>query len=213
MKIRTIAVAGICMTGLAACGGGTSTSASTTPAASPSAVASQAAATTPAAPATASGPLAPTTTATAPGASSTAIVPPTPGTATIATLWCGSVSGLVNAPSLSVWETGPYGYNSAYFTDIPNIQGTVASVENASTSAATEVASAGSLCAEVQAADEHPPPVDQSTYAAAMSDFLQASETLHAAEGYPAGGKARPYLEAGTKELNAFLDAIGKPGA
>jgi hypothetical protein len=123
------------------------------------------------------------------------------------------VSGLVNAPSLSVWETGPYGYNSAYFTDIPNIQGTVASVENASTSAATEVASAGSLCAEVQAADEHPPPVDQSTYAAAMSDFLQASETLHAAEGYPAGGKARPYLEAGTKELNAFLDAIGKPGA
>jgi hypothetical protein len=214
MKIRTIAVAGICMTGLAACGGGTSTSASsTTPAASQSAVASQAAATTPAAPATASGPLAPTTTPTAPGAVSASLVPPTPGTATTATLWCGSVFGVVNAPSLSVWETGPFGYNTAYFTDIPNIQGTVASVENASTSAATEEVSGAVICAEVQTADEHPPPVDQSTYAAAMSDFLQASETLHAAEGYPAGGKARPYLEAGTKELNAFLSAIGKPGA
>jgi hypothetical protein len=120
------------------------------------------------------------------------------------------VFGVITAPSLSVWKTGAYGYDAAYVVGIPNIKTTVALIENTGTPAATEAAAGGSLCGEVVDADEHPPPVDQSTYASAMSDFLHASKILHALRGYPAGGHARPYLNSGITELNAFLTAIGR---
>lgn len=210
MKLRMIAIAGICMAGLAGCGSAAITSAPTTSATSHPAVASPPSATTVATPVTSPTPLAPTTTPAAPVTSSAALVPPTPGTATIATLWCGAVFGVINAPSLSVWETGAYGYDGAFVTTIPNIKASVADIENPSTSAAAEIVLSQSLCGEVLNAEEVPPPVDQSTYASAMSDFLKASLILRAAGGYPAGGRARTDLNSGMTELNAFLTAIGK---
>jgi hypothetical protein len=86
----------------------------------------------------------------------------------------------------------------------------VADIENPSTSAAAEVVLSESLCGEVLNAEEVPPPVDQSTYASAMSDFLHASEILRALKGYPAGGSAVPDLNSGMTQLNAFLTAVGK---
>jgi hypothetical protein len=140
----------------------------------------------------------------------TSVVPTTTGTATAATLWCGKVSDVITASSLSVWETGAYPENSTYVDVIPNIKVTVALLEAANTSAATETVTGASLCGEVLSADEDPPPVDLAKFASAMSDFLQASVLLHAGGGYPAGGSARLSLNSGITKLNAFLAAIGK---
>jgi len=218
VKIRAIAVAGMCLAGLAACSSATSTSALSSTATSHPAVASSpsatTAATTPAAAvAPPTSPLPATTQATTPAAQATAqaaLAPPTPGTATIATLWCGAVHGVINAPTIATWESGSYGYDDAFVDTIPQIKGTVAELENANTAAATEAVMGSSLCAEVQAAEEEPPPVDQAMYASAMSDFLQASKILHSGGGYPAGGQAISYLNSGLAGLNAFLTAIGK---
>jgi hypothetical protein len=205
MKIYAVAIAGICLTGLVACSSATSTSAASQPA-----VASRPPATTPAA-AVSSASSPPSAVASAAQATAQAsVAPPTPGTATIAALWCGPVQGVIHVPSLSAWETGPSGEDDAYVTDIPNFKTSVAGIENPNTSAASEAAGGGTLCGEVQSAEEEPPPVDESMYATAMADFLQASEVLHALAGYPAGGRARPFLDSGLTELNAFLKAIGK---
>lgn len=195
MKVRMIAIAGICMTGLAACGSAASSSAPITTATGHPAVASQPPATTPAA------------SVTAPAS----LVPPTPGTATVAALWCGPVFGVFTAPNLSSWESGAYGYD-AYTTVIPNIKTTTAAIENLDT-LSSGIPLADGLCGEVQSADEDLPPVSQATYAAAMSDFLKASEVLRTLPGGSIStvvSATRPYLNSGMAELNTFLSAIGK---
>jgi hypothetical protein len=202
MKIWSIAVAGICVAGLAACGSAASTSAT---AASHPAVASNppASATTAPVSAPASGP--PTITPTA---------PETPGTATAAVLWCGSVIGVRTASSLTVWETGSGGADDAYVDVLPELKTGAAVLLNPSTAAATVAAYSGSLCSEVLEAHEEPPPEALTDYNAALSDLLQATQVLHT--GITAGNEpaalnaARPYLNTGLTELNAFLTAIGK---
>src|SRR3954452_10285729 len=127
-----LAIAAICVAGLAACGstsGGTAAVASH-PAAAGSTAPSTAPPTALSTPQTAS-PIAtptalPTTAATTPAAGSALLHPPTPGTATVATVWCGgAVTGAIYAPTLSVWKTGAYGYNNAYAVTVPNIKATV----------------------------------------------------------------------------------------
>ena|SRR6202034_4719840 len=211
MKVRMMTIAGICMIGLAACGSAVSTSAPIATATSHPAVASQPPATTPAAPVTAPTSVAPGTTPTAAATAPASLVPPTPGTATVAALWCGPVFGVFTAPNLSSWESGAYGYD-AYTTVIPNIKTTTAAIENLDT-LSSGIPLADGLCGEVQSADEDLPPVSQATYAAAMSDFLKASEVLRTLPGGTIStvvNSTRPYLNSGMAELNTFLSAIGK---
>lgn len=211
MKIRAMVIAGICTTGLAACGAAASTSTAANTATSHPAVASQPPASTPAAPVATPTSLAPASTPTAPVTASASLVPPTPGTATTATLWCGPVYGVINAPTLAAWESGAYGYD-AYTTVIPNVKGTTAAIENMGT-LSSGVPLAEALCFEVRGGDADLPPVDQTTYADAMSDFLKASEVLRTLPGQTvstAVSTTRPYLNSGMAELNAFLSAIGK---
>jgi hypothetical protein len=204
MKLRMIAIAGVCMTGLAACGSASSSSAAastTTTTTSHPAAASNPPATAAAAPVTTPTSLPPTT--------APAITPTTAsasaGSPKTVTLWCGS--GNVYAyPSLSEWEAA-IGDN-----DIDTIKRTTGYIESTQQVQANPWADyALQLCAEVVAADRYPPPVDQSTWASAMSNFLQASQILHSAPEASAVSTARPYLNSGTTELNAFLAASGIP--
>jgi hypothetical protein len=120
------------------------------------------------------------------------------------------VADVTTAPSLSVWETGS-GSDDAYVDTIPNLKGTVAAIENPGTPAAEEQQLGASLCGEVIDADQQPPPVDGSTWSAAMTEFAAASKILHTgADGYPAGGQAQSDLASGMTKLSAFLAAIGK---
>jgi hypothetical protein len=124
------------------------------------------------------------------------------------------VIGVRTASSLTVWETGSGGADDVYATVIPELKTGAAALLNPSTAAATVAAFAGSLCSEVLEAHEEPPPEALGDYNAALSDFLQASQVLHT--GIIAGNEpaalnaARPYLNTGVTELNAFLTAIGK---
>jgi hypothetical protein len=121
------------------------------------------------------------------------------------------VSGVINAPSLSAWESGAYGYD-AYTTVIPNIKGTTSAIENMDI-LSSGIPLAQALCFEVQSGDADLPPVNQTTFADAMSDFLKASKVLHTLPGQTvstAVSATRPYLNSGIAKLNAFLSAIGK---
>ena len=193
MKIRVIAIAGVCMIGLAACGSAKTISAPTTT-------------TTTSHPAVASHP--PTTISAAPVAAPTSLPPTTatatPGTVKTVTLWCGS-GNLYIEPTLSAWETAGGGYNT-----IAGIKQTTGYIESTQQVQANPYpVYAAQLCGEVLAADGNPPPVDQSTFASAMSDFLQASQIMHSTPGAPAVSTARSYIKSGTTELNAFLAATG----
>jgi hypothetical protein len=200
MKIRMIAIAGMCMIGLAACGSAASTSApatTTTTTASHPAVASPPPTTAAAAPVDTPASPSPTTApATTPAAASA-----TPGSVKTVTLWCGT-QNLYTQPSLSTWENG--GDDT-----IDDIKRTVAYIESPQVQANPWAVYALQLCGEVLSADAYPPPVDQSTWASAMSDFLQAADILHSAPGAPAVSTARPYLNSGSTKLNAFLAAVG----
>jgi hypothetical protein len=198
MKIRMIVIVGIGIIGLAACGSAKSSSAADTTTTHP-AVASHPPTTASAAPVTTPTLASPTTDpATAPTTAAA-----TPGSVKTITLWCGS--GIVYAePSLSLWENGS-GYNT-----IDAIKRTTAYIESAQQVQANPYAGyAAQLCGEVLSADGNRPPQDQSAWASAMSDFLQASAILHSAPGVSAVSTARPYLNSGTTELNAFLAAVG----
>jgi hypothetical protein len=203
MKIRMIAVAGIGTIGLAACGSAASSTAADTTTTSHPAVASQPPATASAAsvttpestPTVASPTAAPATTPTTTAAS--------PGTVKTVALWCGSENAYAY-PGLSAWETAS-GYNT-----IDAIKRTTAYIESTQQVQANPWAVyAYQLCSEVLSADGYPPPVDQSTWASAMSDFLQASQILHSTPGASAVSTARPYLNSGTTELDKFLAAAG----
>jgi hypothetical protein len=193
MKIRMIAMAGIGVISLAGCGSAVSTSAPATAATSqPAAVASHPPATTQAAPVA--------TPSTTPVISTSA-----PDTApSTTTLWCGTRN--VNIyPTLSAWKTSGGGYNIiyAFMQTTSYIEMPQQVVENPWGSYAVQ------LCGEVLDANAYPPPVDQSTFASAMSGFLRASQILHATPDASAVSAARPYLNSGTAELNAFRAATG----
>jgi hypothetical protein len=199
MKIRMIAVAGIGTIGLAACGSAASSTAANITTTSHPAVASQpptiAAATPVTTPAVASPTTAPATTPTTAAA--------IPGPVKTVTLWCGSTN-LYAESSLSVWENGS-GYNT-----IDAIKRTTAYIESAQQVQANPWAVyAAQLCGEVLSADGNPPPEDRSAWASAMSDFSQASQILHSAPAASTVSTARPYLNSGTTELDAFLAAAG----
>ena len=198
MKIRMIVIVGIGIIGLAACGSAKSSSAADTTTTHP-AIASRPPTTASAAPVTTPTLASPTTDpATTPTTAAA-----TPGSVKTITLWCGS--GIVYAePSLSLWENGS-GYNT-----IDAIKRTTAYIESAQQVQANPYAVyAVQLCGEVLSADGNRPPEDPSAWASAMSDFLQASAILHSAPGASAVSTARPYLNSGTTELNAFLAAVG----
>ena len=202
MKLRMIAIAGVCMTGLAACGSASSSStaaSTTTTTTSHPAAASNPPATAAAAPVTTPASLPPTT--------APAITPTTAsasaGSPKTVTLWCGSGNVYAYA-SLSEWAAS-IGDNT-----IDAIKRTTAYIESTQQAQANPWAVyAVQLCGEVVSADAYPPPVDQSTWASAMSDFLQASQILHSAPEASAVSTARPYLNSGTTELKAFLAATG----
>jgi len=124
------------------------------------------------------------------------------------------VIGVRTAPNLTVWETGSGGADDAYVNVIPELRTGAATILNPSTAAAAVAAYSGSLCSEVLEAREEPPPAALGYYNAALSEFLQASQILHT--GITAGNEpaalnaARPHLNTGITELNAFLTAIGK---
>jgi hypothetical protein len=199
LKMRMIAIAGVGMISLAACGSATSTSAPATATTSQPAVASHPPTTASAVPVATATVLSPTT---APATVPTT-APATPGSVKTVTLWCGS-GNIYAEPSLSAWEAGP-GDNT-----IDTIKRTTAYIESAQQVQANPYAVyAAQLCGEVLYAEGYPPPVDQSTWAAAMSDFLQASQILHSTPGAPAVSTARPYLNSGTTELDKFLAAVG----
>jgi hypothetical protein len=197
MKIRMIAITGIAMMSLAACGSAISTSApAATSTSRPAAVASHPATTTPAAQVTT-----PAVSATTAPATPTSAANTPPATTTV---WCGT--GNVNIyPTLSAWETSGGAYNMiyAFMQTTSYIEMPQQVVESPWGSYAVQ------LCGEVLDAYEYPPPVDKSTFAAAMSDFLQASQILHATPDASAVSAARPYLNSGTTELNAFRSATG----
>jgi hypothetical protein len=198
MRIRIIVIVGIGIIGLAACGSAKSSSAADTTTTHP-AVASDPPTTASAAPVTTPTLASPTTDpATTPTTAAA-----TQGSVKTITLWCGS--GIVYAEtSLSAWENGS-GYNT-----IDAIKRTTAYIESAQQVQANPYAVyAVQLCGEVLSADGNRPPEDQSAWASAMSDFLQASTILHSAPGASAVSTARPYLNSGTTELNAFLAAVG----
>jgi len=202
MKIRMIAIVGVGIIGLAACGSAKSSSAADTTTTHP-AVASHPPTTASAAPAATQVTTPTFASPTTDPATTPTTAAATPGPVKTITLWCGS--GLVyTEPSLSVWENGS-GYNT-----IDAIKRTTAYIESAQQVQANPYAVyAAQLCGEVLSADGNPSPQDESAWASAMSDFLQASQILHSASGASAVSAARPYLNSGTTELHAFLAAVG----
>jgi hypothetical protein len=202
MRIRIIVIVGIGIIGLAACGSAKSSSAADTTTTHP-AVASDPPTTASVAPVAT-----PVTTPTLASPTTDPATTPTTAAATqgsvkTITLWCGS--GIVYAEtSLSAWENGS-GYNT-----IDAIKRTTAYIESAQQVQANPYAVyAVQLCGEVLSADGNRPPQDQSAWASAMSDFLQAATILHSAPGASTVSTARPYLNSGTTELDAFLAAVG----
>jgi len=162
---------------------------------------------------------APATTAPAAQASSPQPdAPPTTNPATTMELWCGAVSDVVQIPGLAQWKADSNVVNNAQGSVALSIQTTVRAIESMTTpggpysTAASVVPLAQALCGEARLAYEVPPPADLGDYDTAMADFLEASESMRSVPGGTAASAeeaVRPYLNAGTTALNAFLAAIG----
>jgi hypothetical protein len=77
----------------------------------------------------------------------------------------------------------------------------------------TVVALAAAICAEVQAGDQQPPPVEQATWNQAMGFFLTVSTDLHAVSNganYDTSlAGARAEANQGLADLNEFLSLTG----
>lgn len=161
---------------------------------------------------------APVTTAPATQASSPEPdAPPTTNPATTMVLWCGPVFNVVQFSSLAQWKADANVVNNVQGSVALNLQTTVRAIESMTTpggsysAAADVVPLAQALCGEVRTAYQAPPPADLGDYDTAMANFLEASESMRSVPGGTAASTeeaVRPYLNAGTTALNAFLAAI-----
>ena len=204
-SLIAIAAAAVLAGSLAGCG----SSLSSSQAASTQAASAQTPTTT--APVT----TAPVTTAPAAQASSPAPdAPPTTNPATTMVTWCGPVSNVVQFSSLAQWKADTNFASNLQDSLGYNIQTTVRGIENLGTpngAAASVFPFAQSLCGQVLEAYQAPPPADLGDYDTAMANFLKASQEMRSLPGGPAESAVaavRPYLNAGTTALNAFLAAI-----
>ncbi len=134
---------------------------------------------------------------------------PAPGTTVVAGLWCSPPASLTveASPSLAAWKTtNGYGIVAQFKT-------AAAAIDNPATPAVTVVALAAAICAEVQAGDQQPPPVEQATWNQAMGFFLTASTDLHAVSNganYDTSlAGARAEANQGLADLNEFLSLTG----
>lgn len=129
-------------------------------------------------------------------------------------LWCGSVFNVVQFSSLAQWKAQANVVNDVQGSIGLNIQTTVRAIENLGTpngAAASVFPFAQALCGEVLMAYEVPPPAELGDYDTAMANFLKASEQMRSLPGGTAASAVaavRPYLNAGTTALNAFLAAV-----
>jgi hypothetical protein len=134
---------------------------------------------------------------------------PAPRTTVVAGLWCNpSVSlTVVTSPSLAAWKT-TNGYGV-----VAQLKTGAAAIDNPATPAATAVSFAGTICADVQAGYQLPPPVEQATWNEAMGFFLMASTDLHAVTNganYDTSlAGARVEANLGLSDLNEFLSLTG----
>jgi len=132
-------------------------------------------------------------------------------------LWCGPVFNVVQIPSLAQWKADAEVVGNVQGEVVPDIQISVRDIESMTTpggqysTTSNVVPFATALCQEVLGAYKAPPPADLGDYDTAMANFLEASEQMRSVPGGTAASTeedVRPYLNAGTTALDAFLAAI-----